>query len=153
MMKTTIHWSRRAIPLGLSLVLVFLCACNHQEAGSAQSQHGEAAAGKVAVMTQANFSGEVLNSPTPVLVDFWAAWCGPCRQIAPIVAELSVEYDGRVKFGKVDVDAQTELAEKYSITAIPALLVFKDGKMVEQVVGLRSKKDLKGTLDKVLAAK
>ena len=85
--------------------------------------------------TDASFQADVLESKEPVLVDFWAAWCGPCRAIAPLVEELSVEYAGKAKIGKVDVDSNPEISMTYGIRSIPALLVFKDGKVVEQIIG------------------
>ncbi len=103
----------------------------------------------IITVTEASFDEEVLNSPSPVLVDFWAEWCGPCKTIAPILDELADEYDGRVKIAKVDVDNNQGLAVKYGITAIPSLLFFKDGQVVDQVRGLRSKRDLKESFDRV----
>ncbi len=106
----------------------------------------------VLTLTEANFQTEVIASTQPVLVDFWASWCGPCKMVAPIVSELATEYDGRVKFGKVNVDTESGLAKKYEISAIPTLIVFKDGKPVYQLVGVQSKAALKATLDKVAPA-
>ena len=106
-------------------------------------------AANIVTLTETNFDQEVLNSPTPVLVDFWAEWCGPCKMITPILDELASEYDGKVKVGKVNIDDQQSIATEYGIRAIPTLLIFKDGEVAEQVVGLRSKRDLKANLDKV----
>ena len=102
-------------------------------------------------LTQENFAAEVLQSPTPVLVDFWAEWCGPCKMIAPILDELSDEYEGRVKIAKVNIDEQQGLAAKYGIRAIPTLLLFDKGQVADQIVGLRSKRDLKASFDRVAA--
>ena len=107
------------------------------------------AAANIVTLTTGNFSEEVLKSTTPVLVDFWAEWCGPCKMIAPVLDELASEYDGRVKIGKVNIDEDQSLAQEYGVRAIPTLLVFKDGQVAEQIVGLRSKRDLKTSLDKV----
>ena len=106
-------------------------------------------AANIVILTDANFEQEVLKSPTPVLVDFWAEWCGPCKMIAPILDELASEYDGKVKVGKVNIDESPSIATQYGIRAIPTLLIFKDGEVAEQVVGLRSKRDLKANLDQV----
>ncbi len=94
---------------------------------------------------------EVLSNDTPVLVDFWAPWCGPCRMVAPVVDELAEEYDGKVKFVKLNTDDNIETASKYGIRSIPTLMVFKGGEVVEQVVGFRPKSELKKSLDKALA--
>ncbi|HEY8500307.1 MAG TPA: thioredoxin [Clostridia bacterium] len=102
---------------------------------------------KVLNLTKDNFEKEVLQSDKPVLVDFWAAWCGPCRMVAPIVSQIANEYDGRVKVGKVNVDEENELAQKYRIMSIPTLIVFKNGKLVDSVIGARSKEDLSRMLD------
>ena len=106
-------------------------------------------AANIVTLTETNFSLEVLKSPTPVLVDFWAEWCGPCKMIAPILDELASEYDGKVKVGKLNIDEFQSIAIQYGVRAIPTLLIFKDGEVAEQVVGLRSKRDLKANLDKV----
>jgi thioredoxin 1 len=107
------------------------------------------ASSNIVTLTQDNFVGEVVNSSTPVLVDFWAEWCGPCKMIAPLLDELAGEYGERIKIGKVNIDDHQALAAEYGIRAIPTLLVFKDGQVVEQIVGMRSKRDLKSSLDKV----
>jgi thioredoxin 1 len=96
------------------------------------------------------FQADVIDSDLPVLVDFWAPWCGPCRMVAPIVEELSEEYDGRVKFVKLNTDENPQVAGKYGIRSIPTLLVFKGGDPVGQIVGFRPKSDLKKRLDEVL---
>lgn len=86
-------------------------------------------------ITDNNFSTEVLQSDKPVLVDFWAAWCGPCRMIAPIVEELAVEYDGKYKIGKMDIDNNPQTATQFGIRSIPTLLIFKNGKVVDSLIG------------------
>ncbi len=110
------------------------------------------AAANIVTLTETNFEPEVLKSTTPVLVDFWAEWCGPCKMVAPILDELATEYGDRLKIGKVNVDDAQALAGQYRITAIPTLLVFKGGQVVDQIVGLRSKREFKTKLDAVLAA-
>ena len=102
-------------------------------------------------LSEANFDSEVLSSPMPVLVDFWAEWCGPCKMISPILDELASEYDGKVKIGKVNIDEYQSLAIRFGVRAIPTLILFKDGKVAEQIVGVKSKRDLKANLDKVSA--
>lgn len=93
-------------------------------------------------LTNSNFEQEVLRSDVPVLVDFWATWCGPCRMIAPVVAEIAEEKAGVIKVGKVNVDDEEALAIKYSIVSIPTLLVFKGGQVVDKLVGYRGKSDI-----------
>jgi len=103
----------------------------------------------IVVLTQDNFASEVLQSTTPVLVDFWAEWCGPCKMITPVLGELADEYEGRVKIAKVNIDEQQGLAAEYGIRAIPTLLLFDKGQVADQIVGLRSKRDLKASFDRV----
>jgi len=103
----------------------------------------------ISALTQENFEKEVLQATTPVLVDFWAEWCGPCKMIAPLLDELADEYQGKVKIGKVNIDDQQALATKYGIRAIPTLLLINNGQVAEQMVGAKSKRDLKASLDRV----
>lgn len=102
---------------------------------------------KALAFTDANFEAEVIASEQPVLVDFWAEWCGPCRMIGPVVEELAGEYEGKVKIGKVDVDNNPAVSVQYGIRSIPALLVFKGGKVVDQIVGAVPKSHLKKAID------
>jgi thioredoxin 1 len=100
-------------------------------------------------LTDQNFQAEVLKSKIPVLVDFWAEWCHPCRIVGPIVEELATEYQGKLKVGKVNVD-QNQIANNYAVMSIPSLLIFKDGKVVKTMVGAQSKDNYKGEIDAVL---
>ena len=102
-------------------------------------------------LTDSNFLDEVENAESPVLVDFWAEWCGPCRMVGPIVEELADEYDGKAKIGKVDVDSNPEVSVKYGIRSIPALLIFKDGEVVDQIIGAVPKNHIKKQLDAQIA--
>jgi thioredoxin 1 len=106
------------------------------------------AASNIVTLTDANFKQEVLESPIPVLVDFWAEWCGPCKMLAPLLDDLASEYDGKVKVAKLNVDEHQGAASEYGVRAIPTLLIFKNGQVVEHVVGLKSKRDLKANLEK-----
>jgi len=93
------------------------------------------ASADVATFTDENFQSEVLGSKEPVLVDFWAAWCGPCRNLAPLVDQLAAEYKGKLKVGKLDVDAHQNVPQKYNVLSIPTVLLFKNGQVADQVVG------------------
>ena len=102
-------------------------------------------------VTDDSFSNEVLNSELPVLVDFWAEWCGPCKMVSPIVEELSNEYNGKVKVAKLDVDSNPQAATNYGIRGIPTLLMFKDGSAVDQIVGAVPKTHIAERLDKIIS--
>ena len=97
------------------------------------------------IITEENFENEVLNSDKPVLVDFWAQWCGPCRMLGPIIEEIANDYEGKVKVGKVN-DEQPNLASKYGIASIPTVIVFKNGKPEKTLVGLRSKNEIENMI-------
>jgi len=107
------------------------------------------AAQNIVTLTADSFEQEVVKSNRPVLVDFWAEWCGPCKQLGPMLDELATEYDGKVKIAKVNIDDHQNLAVQYRINSIPTLLFFKNGQVVDQVVGLKSKKDFKAKLDQL----
>ena len=104
----------------------------------------------VKTLTDASFDAEVLKSSEPVLVDFWATWCGPCRAVAPVVDALAKDYAGKVKVGKMDVDSNPQVATKYGVMSIPTLLMFKDGKVVGQVVGAVPRPKLEDMIKKAL---
>ncbi len=107
--------------------------------------------GMVPEVADSEFKETVLNSKTPVLVDFWAEWCGPCKIVSPVVEELAQEYGESVKFFKMDVDANSNVPSEYRIRSIPTLLVFKDGKPVGQIVGAQPKETIKARVDEAIA--
>ena len=98
------------------------------------------------VVDSGNFINEVLNSDKPVLVDFWASWCGPCRMLSPIVEEIATEYEGKIKVGKINIDEQPQLAARYNVASIPTLILFKDGKPVNMSVGVKPKRVIESML-------
>src|SRR4029078_3977912 len=109
---------------------------------------GEMASKGILEVTDANFDKDVLKSEQPVLVDFWAAWCGPCRALAPIVDELAKDYTGKIKVGKMDVDSNSATPMRYGVRGIPTLLVFKGGQVKEQIVGYVPKETIQKAIDK-----
>ncbi len=108
------------------------------------------AAENIVTLTDSNFNDEVINSDKPVLVDFWAEWCGPCKMIAPVLEELAGELDGKVKIGKVNIDDYQSLANQHGIRAIPTMLLFKNGEVQEQIVGMRGKQEIKSKLESAM---
>ncbi|MFQ5414556.1 MAG: thioredoxin [Phycisphaerae bacterium] len=101
--------------------------------------------------TDATFDDEVINADIPVLVDFWAEWCGPCKALGPVIDELADDNVGKIKVGKVDTDAAREVSVRFSVSAIPTVILFHKGDIVEKFVGLRGKKDFQAAIDKVAA--
>jgi thioredoxin 1 len=97
-------------------------------------------------ITRENFENEVMKSNIPVLIDFWAPWCGPCRMMGPIIEQLADEYEGKAKVGKVNVDEESELSQAFGVMSIPTIVLVKDGKVVKQVVGARPKADVEAML-------
>ncbi len=102
-------------------------------------------------LSDQSFDTEVVKSQIPVLVDFWAPWCGPCRMLAPIIEELSKEYDGKIKVAKINTDENPAVAARYRISAIPTILIFRSGQVVDQLVGVHPKPEIKTLLEKVLS--
>lgn len=127
------------------LVSIWVTGCDQPKARRVSPEEEK----HLVVLTKENFQAEVLDSKQPVLVDFWATWCGPCKMIAPTVAEIATEFEGRVKVAKLDVDAVPSVAQQYKISSIPTLILFKDGQTVERLVGLRTKESLRSALNKV----
>lgn len=104
----------------------------------------------IITVTKDNFDQEVLKSEQPVLVDFWASWCGPCRAVAPLMEQLAEEFEGKAKVAKVNVDDEGELAGKFRVLSIPTVMLFKGGQMVEKIIGARSKEEFAGLIKKNL---
>ena len=114
--------------------------------------HGGVASDRLRILSEANWQQEVLESSEPVLVDFWAEWCGPCHRIAPIVEQIADEFAGRLKVGKLNVDENPELAQRYGIMSIPSLLLFRNGEVVEFMVGVQPKSTLVRRIEAALQA-
>ena len=111
---------------------------------------GEITMSQAIPVTNDSFEADVLKSTVPVVVDFWAEWCGPCKMIGPHLDKIAEEYGDRAKVVKVDIDEQQELAEKYNVSSIPTLMFFKEGKLVDQLIGARPKSDITAKLDSLM---
>jgi thioredoxin 1 len=139
----------RPLPLLAGGIFALVTGC--LMVGGCKRPSGAAShASNIVTVTEANFQSEVLASTKPVLVDFWAVWCPPCKALAPIIDEIAVEFDTRVKVAKVDVDTAPALAQRYGIQAIPTVLMFRDGKVADQFTGVRSKMEIQRQLEKLL---
>lgn len=103
---------------------------------------------KIINLTKENFDQEIAGPDKPMLVDFWASWCGPCRAVAPVMEQLSEEYDGKAKVGKVNVDEESELAAKFRVMSIPTVILFKNGQLVEKIIGARAKEEFANMINR-----
>ncbi len=143
-MKPTEPTFPRACSISAIVALLALAA-GCADVGGKQALHE--ANTNIVKISSASFSQQVLASTKPVLVDFWAPWCGPCRRLAPTISELADQYQGRLVVGKVNIDDEPGLAEKYGVEGIPAVIIFKDGKVVQNLVGLRDKAEYQAVLN------
>jgi thioredoxin 1 len=136
----------------VAIVACLLVIVNCLGCGSAQPENAEPATSHVSITNadESTFESEVLQSDQPVLVDFWAEWCGPCKALAPVVDSIATEYEGRARVVKVDVDAAEELAAKYRIDSIPTLIVFRNGVEMQRIVGQVPKGEITSALDAAL---
>lgn len=125
-------------------------AISHVPASLQQDANAAEDSDLVPAVTQASFDSDVLQSEKPVLVEFWATWCGPCKQMKPVVNEIAKEFEEQIKTVKVDIDAEPELASKFNVNGVPTLMLFKDGKMVTIVSGVTSKETLAEQINRVL---
>jgi thioredoxin 1 len=132
------------------LALLAFTGCTGSAVNPPSSKSAAKPDAKYVTLTVANFEKEVLQSSQPVLVDFWATWCGPCMAIGPTIEELAAEYEGKAKVGKINVDEQEALAVKYGAESIPLLLVFKDGKVVDKKLGSGPKAEIEALIKKAL---
>src|SRR5262245_42804585 len=146
-MKTIRALSVLGAVMAVSVLGGLWSGCEHQ---SAQVAHDDP---NIVTLTKSNFREQVLQSSQPVLVDFWADWCGPCKVLAPTITELAAEYAGRVKVGKVDVDRNESLVDEFSVEGFPTVLLFKDGKVVDRTLGVVEKRELQEKLNKLVPPK
>lgn len=133
--------------MGCAVAVVGLLGCSREQAETAASGAAAAHSPEVVITSEEHFASAVEQSSVPVLVDFWATWCGPCKKMNPILKELAAEYEGRLVVAKVDVDQHAALAERFKVESIPLLVLFKDGKPADLLLGARSKAELSGWID------
>jgi len=141
----------RLVICAVGVALLALAGCGDDEAGKGDRGVGAGQSRNITVLTDDTFDAEVMQASTPVLIDFWAEWCGPCKMVAPTVDRIADDYAGRLKVGKVDVDVARETAKKHQITAIPTLIIFKGGNVSEQITGAVAKSQISAAIDKAVA--